>query len=74
MTFFFFQELISISKMTLVVAICETCPPTEVDGMINVLLNLFDTRASLMKLIKIMIDREVANTGALKSQLLFLSS
>ncbi|KAF5371189.1 hypothetical protein D9758_004214 [Tetrapyrgos nigripes] len=55
-------ELVKESDMTLVVAICETCPPTEVDGMINVLLNLFDTRASLMKLIKIMIDREVANT------------
>jgi len=31
--------------------------------MIAVLLNLFDSRASLMKLIKVMIDREVARTG-----------
>lgn len=49
--------------MTLVLAVCETCPPGEVDSMIAVLLNLFDSRASLMKLIKAMIDREVARTG-----------
>lgn len=53
--------------MTLVIAICETCPPAEVDGMISVLLNLFDTRASLMALIKLMIDRELARTGWLDS-------
>ncbi|KAJ3936091.1 MAG: hypothetical protein NXY57DRAFT_886591 [Lentinula lateritia] len=52
----------SYSQMTLVLAVCETCPPGEVDSMIAVLLNLFDSRASLMKLIKAMIDREVART------------
>ncbi|THV03328.1 hypothetical protein K435DRAFT_835905 [Dendrothele bispora CBS 962.96] len=55
-------ELVKEADMTLVIALCETCPPTEVDGMISVLLNLFDTRTSLIKLIKVMIDREVANT------------
>ncbi|KAJ4479043.1 hypothetical protein J3R30DRAFT_2708420 [Lentinula aciculospora] len=55
-------ELVKESDMTLVLAVCETCPPGEVDSMIAVLLNLFDSRASLIKLIKAMIDREVART------------
>lgn len=33
--------------------------------MISVLLNLFDTRASLMNLPKLMIDREIARSGAI---------
>lgn len=47
----------------LALAVCETCPPAEVDIVIPVLFNLFDTRASLMRLLKTMIDREVAHTG-----------
>jgi hypothetical protein len=50
--------------MVLAMAICETCPTAEVDIMISVLLNLFDTRASLMSLLKLMIDREIAHAGA----------
>lgn len=49
--------------MTLVLAICETCPASDVDGIVSVLLNMFDTRSSLMTLIKLMIDREVTRTG-----------
>ncbi|KDQ64130.1 hypothetical protein JAAARDRAFT_118551 [Jaapia argillacea MUCL 33604] len=47
----------------LAVAICETCPSSEVDVIIPVLFNLFDTRASLMHLMKTMIDREIAHTS-----------
>jgi hypothetical protein len=50
--------------MVLPMAICEICPASEGDIMISVLLNLFDTRASLMSLLKLMIDREIAHTGA----------
>ncbi|KAF7432844.1 Ras GTPase activating protein ira2 [Pleurotus ostreatus] len=52
-------ELLKGSDMMLAMAICETCPASEMDNIISVLLNLFDTRASLMTLIKLMIDREV---------------
>ena len=49
--------------MVLAMAVCETCPPAEVDIMISVLLNLFDTRTSLVNLLKLIIDREIARTG-----------
>lgn len=49
--------------MVLALTICEICPPSEVEMMISVLLNIFDTRTSLMTLIKHMIEREVAQTG-----------
>ncbi|KAJ7620066.1 hypothetical protein FB45DRAFT_146957 [Roridomyces roridus] len=57
-------ELVKGSDMVLVMAICETCPPAEVEMMISVMLNLFDTRKTLMSLLKLMIDREVANTDS----------
>ena len=49
--------------MVLALTICEICPPSEVEIMISVLLNVFDTRASLLNLIKLMIEREVSHTG-----------
>lgn len=49
--------------MTLAMTTCEICPPHEVEMMISVLLNLFNTRKSLMSLLKAMIEREVAQTG-----------
>ncbi|KAL0949203.1 hypothetical protein HGRIS_009281 [Hohenbuehelia grisea] len=55
-------ELLKGSDMMIPLAICEICPPGEADNIINVLLNLFDTRASLMTLLKKMIDREIAST------------
>lgn len=57
--------------MTLALAICEICPPSEADGMIAVLLNLFDTRSSLMSLLKTMIDLEISRTGRSLSNLNF---
>lgn len=49
--------------MVLAMTICEICPPGEVEMMISVLLNIFNDRTSLLNLIKLMIDREVAQTG-----------
>ncbi|KAI0355329.1 hypothetical protein OH77DRAFT_1424817 [Trametes cingulata] len=55
-------ELVKSSDMVLALAICEICPPNEVDSMNAVLLNLFDTRSSLMNLLKTMIDNEIQRT------------
>ncbi|KAI6130277.1 hypothetical protein EDD16DRAFT_1541379 [Pisolithus croceorrhizus] len=53
-----------LREMVLPMVICECCPPNEVDMMISVLMNIFDTRASLMTLLKTMIDREIAHTSS----------
>ncbi|KAF8872759.1 hypothetical protein BD779DRAFT_1679537 [Infundibulicybe gibba] len=55
-------ELVRGSGLALAMTICEICPPSEVEMMISVLLNVFDTRSSLMALLKLMIEREVAHT------------
>ena len=47
----------------LAVAICETCPPDEADFIIPIMLNLFDTRASLLALLKMLVDREISRVG-----------
>lgn len=49
----------------LAVAICETCPTEEADFIVPIMLNLFDTRASLLALLKMLIDREIAKAGEL---------
>lgn len=54
-------ELVKGSEV-LAVAMCETCPASDTDVLIPVLFNLFDTRASLMSLLKTLIDREIAQT------------
>ncbi|KAI0638553.1 hypothetical protein C8Q77DRAFT_1047292 [Trametes polyzona] len=55
-------ELVKGQENVLALAICEVCPPNEVDSMNAVLLNLFDTRSSLMGLLKTMIDNEIEKT------------
>jgi len=49
--------------MVLAITICEICPPAEVELMIFVLLNVFNSRESLLSLIKLMVEREVAQTS-----------
>jgi len=48
----------------LALAVCEICPANEVDILIPILLNVFDTRESLLRLMKSAIDREIARTGS----------
>jgi hypothetical protein len=51
------------SDILLALAICETCPVSEIDVMLPVMINLFDTRAGLLALLKAVIDKEVGRTG-----------
>ena len=51
------------TQLMLAVAICETCPPDEADFIIPIMLNLFDTRASLLALLKLLVDREISKAG-----------
>ncbi|EMD40361.1 hypothetical protein CERSUDRAFT_148314 [Gelatoporia subvermispora B] len=55
-------ELVKGPDLILALTVCEICPASEVDNMIAVLLNIFDTRSSLMCLLKMMIDLEVSRT------------
>lgn len=57
-----FCELVRDSDMILALAICEICPPQEIDIVIPVLFNIFDERSTLMELLRTVIDREVAST------------
>ena len=57
------QNRAEISQLMLAVAICETCPPDEADFIVPIMLNLFDTRALLLSLLKMLVDREIARAG-----------
>ncbi|TFY54349.1 hypothetical protein EVJ58_g8920 [Rhodofomes roseus] len=57
-------ELVKGPDLSLALAICEVCPASEVDSLISVMLNLFDTRSALMTLLKNMIDLEVGRTDS----------
>ncbi|KAG6849386.1 hypothetical protein H0H93_008893 [Arthromyces matolae] len=49
-----------LREMSLALTICEVCPPGEVAMMINVLLNVFDNRESIVKFMKSMISRDLS--------------
>lgn len=51
------------NDMLLALAVCETCPVGEIDVMLPVMVNIFDTRSSLLALLKGLIDKEVARYG-----------
>ncbi|KAG8833280.1 Ras GTPase activating protein ira2 [Serendipita sp. 399] len=47
------------NDMLLAIAVCETTSVNEIDIMLPVMVNIFDTRSSLLALLKSLIDREV---------------
>ena len=57
------QNHAEVPQLMLAVAICETCPPDEANFIIPIMLNLFDSRASLLALLKMLVDREVSRAG-----------
>ncbi|KAH7098759.1 hypothetical protein BKA62DRAFT_711739 [Auriculariales sp. MPI-PUGE-AT-0066] len=48
----------------LALAVCEICPANEVEILIPILLNVFDTRESLVRLMKTAIDKEISRTDS----------
>ncbi|KAM6496242.1 hypothetical protein JOM56_008948 [Amanita muscaria] len=55
-------ELVKGSDLMLALTICEVCPHSEVEIIVSVLLNLFDNRAMLTSLLKMMIQQEIDRT------------
>jgi hypothetical protein len=47
----------------LALAVAETIPVNEVDVMLPVVINTFDTKSNLLALLKAVIDKEVTRSG-----------
>jgi PII-like signaling protein len=47
----------------LALAVAETTPVNEVDVMLPVVINIFDTKSNLLALLKAVIDKEVTRSG-----------
>ncbi|KAJ1309139.1 hypothetical protein OPQ81_004812 [Rhizoctonia solani] len=56
-------EIVRGPDIMIAMAMCNVCPSHETDNLIHVILNIFDTRKSLLRLLKALIDREVAQTS-----------
>lgn len=48
--------------LLLALAVCETCPVNEVDIMLPVMINIFDTRSTLVSLLRGLIDKEMTRS------------
>ncbi|ELU45404.1 RasGAP domain-containing protein [Rhizoctonia solani AG-1 IA] len=51
-----------LCEIMIAMAMCNVCPSQEIDNLIHVILNIFDSRKTLLRLLKALIDREVAQT------------
>ena len=66
-------DLLYEPDMSVTVAICETCPSSDMDDLAQLLLILFESRNQTNKLLKCLIAREVRRSGRL-SALTFVPS
>ncbi|CCO27597.1 Neurofibromin AltName: Full=Neurofibromatosis-related protein NF-1 [Rhizoctonia solani AG-1 IB] len=57
-------EIVRGQNIMIAMAMCNVCPSQEIDNLIHVILNIFDTRKTLLRLLKALIDREVAQTSS----------
>ncbi|QRV73161.1 GTPase-activating protein [Ceratobasidium sp. AG-Ba] len=55
-------EMVRGPNIMIAMAMCNVCPAQEIENLIHVILNIFDTRKSLLRLLKALIDQEVAQT------------
>ena len=56
-------ELLSAPDLAFALAICESCPPKEVDEVSLLLFRVFETRGTLLGLLKVLVEREVTQTS-----------
>lgn len=57
-----FLDALTSDNLAFAVAICEVCPLPEVDEMLALLFRSMEAKGTLMNLIKVMIEKEVAQT------------
>jgi neurofibromin 1 len=58
-------QALAAPNLALAIAICEVCPSNEVDEMLVLLFRAFEARSSLLALMKVLIEKEVAQTSEL---------
>lgn len=58
----FLDALVS-DNLAFAVAICEVCPVPEVDEMLGLLFRSMEAKGILMGLVKVMLEKEVAQTS-----------
>lgn len=58
----YFDALTS-PNLALVMALCESCPPSEVDELTLLLYRVFEAKGTLLSLMKLLVEREVAQTN-----------
>jgi len=58
----FLDALVS-DNLAFAVAICEVCPVPEVDEMLGLLFRSMEAKGTLMGLVKVMLEKEVAQTS-----------
>ena len=56
-------DVLTSSSFATALALCESCPPPEVEEMSILLFRVFEARGSLMGLMEVLIEREVINTS-----------
>ncbi len=58
-----YLEVLTSPNLALALAVCESCPPNEVDEMSSLLFRTFEASSSLLKLLEVLIEREVSQTS-----------
>jgi len=58
-----YLELLTSPNLAFALAICDVCPPTEVDEMSLLLFRVFEARCTLLGLLKVLVEREVMQTS-----------
>lgn len=60
-----YLNLLANDNLAFAVAICEVCPGPEVDEMLALLFRSLEAKGTLLGLVKVMIEKEVAQTSKL---------